>query len=197
MSNYLDKDGLTRLWSKIKAYVNEAVMVLNDLGDVATENIVPIEKGGTDGTTSEEALTNLGAFPKSGGTIDGDVAITGDLTIRDNVISDYITRHTDGSIWHCEYYASGRYRAWTLVKNLKPSSMTATGSNYYGTVNLGSIPSFSTSVESIMTSFETSQYAWASRISISSAGTISLSILRSLSSAPTISVWVEIQGRYD
>lgn len=38
--------------------------VFPEVGDVATEDVVPISKGGTEATTAEEALLNLGGMPK-------------------------------------------------------------------------------------------------------------------------------------
>lgn len=43
---------------------------------------VPITKGGTGATTAAAALTALGAFPTTGGTIDGDVNVAGVLRVN-------------------------------------------------------------------------------------------------------------------
>lgn len=45
---------------------------------------VPISQGGTGATTYQQALTNLGAYPASGGTVGGTVSINGTLIIISN-----------------------------------------------------------------------------------------------------------------
>lgn len=47
----------------------------SDIGDT-----VPIDKGGTGAVTAAQALTNLGALPKSGGTMTGNLILKGDPT---------------------------------------------------------------------------------------------------------------------
>lgn len=59
MSNYLDKNGLITLWGKIKTYVND---VVGGLGNVASEDVVPIGKGGTGKTTAVDGLSALGGI---------------------------------------------------------------------------------------------------------------------------------------
>lgn len=59
MSSYLDKNGLIALWSKIKTYVND---VVGGLGKVASEDVVPISKGGTGKTKAADGLSALGGI---------------------------------------------------------------------------------------------------------------------------------------
>ncbi len=47
---------------------------------------VPVSKGGTGATTASSALSNLGAFPVSGGTINGAVNINGALDVKSNTM---------------------------------------------------------------------------------------------------------------
>lgn len=49
------------------------------MGDI-TSGILPISRGGTGGTTAAAALAALGAFPATGGTIDGDVNVSGNMS---------------------------------------------------------------------------------------------------------------------
>ena len=41
----------------------------------SAEGILPVVKGGTGATTTSTALSNLGGFPSTGGTITGDVEV--------------------------------------------------------------------------------------------------------------------------
>jgi len=58
----------------------------NDIssGTLSTSRIptIPVNKGGTGATTADSARSNLGAFSSSGGTINGDVSITGNLRLK-------------------------------------------------------------------------------------------------------------------
>jgi len=58
----------------------------NDIssGTLSTSRLpaIPVSKGGTGATTAEGARSNLGAFASSGGTISGDVNITGNLRLK-------------------------------------------------------------------------------------------------------------------
>ncbi len=47
---------------------------------------VPITKGGTNATSASTALSNLGGFPKTGGTISGAVNITGKLDVQNTAM---------------------------------------------------------------------------------------------------------------
>ncbi len=51
-----------------------------------TSGTLPISRGGTNATSASSALSNLGGFSASGGTISGAVNITGKLDVQNNVM---------------------------------------------------------------------------------------------------------------
>lgn len=53
----VNDQGTGTLWSRITSYINSRVKVF---GSVATEDVVPVNKGGHGATTAKEARSNLG-----------------------------------------------------------------------------------------------------------------------------------------
>ncbi len=51
-----------------------------------TSGTLPISRGGTNATSASSALSNLGGFSASGGTISGAVNITGKLDVQNNAM---------------------------------------------------------------------------------------------------------------
>lgn len=115
------------------------------------------------------------------------------LDIADAIIE---TGTDDAGIWKYEKYASGRYKAWCLMEDLKTGELTATGANYYGSVDVATLPSFHTGLEDLQITLEASQYAWLSRAYVSNK-VVKADVLRSVSPAPTMNVRVTLTGRYD
>lgn len=79
-------------------------LVLGNDGSVVFQNqngstlAFPISSGGTGATTAPTALANLGGFPNTGGTISGNVGVTGNLT-SNNFTSNTITSVNNLSAW--------------------------------------------------------------------------------------------------
>ncbi len=57
---------------------------------------LPITNGGTGATSAATALNNLGGFPKTGGTINGDVTINGNVIEGSGTISSGSRSHVEG-----------------------------------------------------------------------------------------------------
>ena len=57
----------------------------HDMSDLSGD--LPISKGGTGATNAAEALNNLGAVSKAGGTINGELTVGGNLNLNSGVIS--------------------------------------------------------------------------------------------------------------
>ena len=57
---------------------------------------LPITNGGTGATSAATALNNLGGFPKTGGTINGDVTINGNVIEGNGTISSGSRSHVEG-----------------------------------------------------------------------------------------------------
>lgn len=83
MAKYLDDNGLSYLWQKIKAHVNTAISAIGKVPTGGTAGQILAKASGTDYDT--EWVTNSGAgnyLPISGGTL------TGLLEITDNTVTD-------------------------------------------------------------------------------------------------------------
>lgn len=83
MAKYLDDNGLSYLWQKIKAHVNTAIAAIGKVPTGGTAGQILAKASGTDYDT--EWITNSGAgnyLPISGGTL------TGLLEITDNMVDD-------------------------------------------------------------------------------------------------------------
>ena len=52
-----------------------------------TSGILPMDKGGTGAAAASAALSNLGGFPKTGGTISGDTTIQGNLRLQNKSLN--------------------------------------------------------------------------------------------------------------
>lgn len=83
MAKYLDDNGLSYLWQKIKAHVNTAIAAIGKVPTGGTAGQILAKASGTDYDT--EWITNSGAgnyLPISGGTL------TGQLEITDSAVTD-------------------------------------------------------------------------------------------------------------
>lgn len=83
MAKYLDDNGLSYLWQKIKAHVNTAIAAIGKVPTGGTAGQILAKASGTDYDT--EWITNSGAgnyLPISGGTL------TGQLEIPDSAVAD-------------------------------------------------------------------------------------------------------------
>ena len=83
MAKYLDDNGLSYLWQKIKAHVNTAISAIGKVPTGGTAGQILAKASGTDYDT--EWITNSGAgnyLPISGGTL------TGQLEIPDSAVTD-------------------------------------------------------------------------------------------------------------
>ena len=79
----LNDSAITKAFRLVKQYVAEHIAKINprDVGAAAashnhsaphiTSGTIPIARGGTGATNASSALSNLGAVPKSGGTMTG------------------------------------------------------------------------------------------------------------------------------
>lgn len=83
MAKYLDDNGLSYLWQKIKAHVNTAIAAIGKVPTGGTAGQILAKASGTDYDT--EWITNSGAgnyLPITGGTL------TGQLEIPDSAVAD-------------------------------------------------------------------------------------------------------------
>ena len=84
----------------------------------SAEGILPVVKGGTGATTASTALSNLGGFPSTGGTITGDVEVTGDININDNSLKyngnniPFIVESGISGIWTYRKWSDGIAECW-------------------------------------------------------------------------------------
>lgn len=102
-----------------------------------TFGTLPIGQGGTNATTAEKACENIGALPKTGGTISGDLSVNGGLNLNEEpeinnvpiiqyAFSILSAEQVSGSL--SSYYYPGVYYSpnGTVTGNLndKPSDLT-------------------------------------------------------------------------
>ena len=130
----LNNNGLQIVWNKMKSYINNR---LSSLGDVSTEDIVPIVKGGTNATTAGTARTNLGityGTTEPSGTPD-----TGEGSVYFRTGGDAVVEVGTDGIWTYRKYASGISECWGIQAATLSHYTTWNGMyGYYTSVNVPS-----------------------------------------------------------
>lgn len=87
-----DKSPNASLERRIQSLADSVMRALDELKTSEEESrsqeieeskkrVTPIKYGGTDADNANDALTNLGAFPKAGGTIEGDLSVQGTASL--------------------------------------------------------------------------------------------------------------------
>ncbi|CAM3953574.1 pyocin knob domain-containing S74 family peptidase [Pluralibacter gergoviae] len=118
-------------------------LVLGNDGSVVFQNqngstlAFPVSSGGTGATTASAALANLGGFPTTGGTITGNVGVTGNLT-SNNFTSNTSTARNDLTSWpgagntilggylRSQITVNGEERASTNLRVIKSTDSSTT-----------------------------------------------------------------------
>lgn len=108
----LNDSGTGTLWNKVKSYVNTR---LKAFGSVATEDIVPINKGGTGAADVAGALANLGI---------GDYVVNV-ATVNSLSDSDLLFVNSGGSLKQVTKANSGMVTMDLLWENASPTSSFA------------------------------------------------------------------------
>lgn len=108
----LNDSGTGTLWNKVKSYVNTR---LKAFGSVATEDIVPINKGGTGAADVAGALANLGI---------GDYVVNV-ATVNSLSDSDLLFVNSGGSLKQVTKANSGMVTMDLLWENARPTSSFA------------------------------------------------------------------------
>ncbi|EOM9564470.1 pyocin knob domain-containing S74 family peptidase [Escherichia coli] len=118
-------------------------LVLGNDGSVVFQNqngstlAFPVSSGGTGATTASAALANLGGFPTTGGTISGNVGVTGNLT-SNNFTSNTSTSVNNLTSWpgagntilggylRSQITVNGEERASTNLRVIKSTDSSTT-----------------------------------------------------------------------
>ena len=154
----INDQGTGTLWSRITSYVNTR---LKAFGSVATEDVVPVSKGGHGATTAKEARTNLGitygisaptTAPATGdGTVyffedtfapmaieEGGTGAADVAGALDNFgIADYIIEQGTSDIWTYRKWNSGIMECWTTgLTTVTGVATTSLMGGYYTNANI-------------------------------------------------------------